>query len=619
MATSSAQGGRGIGAALAEGRSALVSTGVFSFVTNLLMLTGPLFMLQVYDRVLTSGSVPTLIALVVLIGVLYALYGFLEFIRARLMMRVGRLADENLRNRAFDIAQWHALQGDPQLRLGPVNDMITLRQFLAGPGPFAFFDMPWAPVYLAVIYMLHPVLGIASAIAVVLLAALAFVNNRLIREPTAEAQKATVAAQTMSEQALRNAEVARVMGMTSALRARWSAQQQEALDAQTLATDRGGFSAAFSRTLRLMFQSGILALGAWLAIRQEISPGSMIAASIIMSRALAPVEQAVGHWQPFLNFRSAWHRLTMLMMKTPEAAEPMPLPQPTGQLCAEGLTAFVPDSDKPIIYNINFAVKPGTGLGIIGPTGAGKSTLARALVGVWPRIRGKVQLDGADIRQWDPDQLGRHVGYLPQEVELFDGTIADNISRFQPEAEPDQIVQAARQAAVHDMIVRLPDGYNTRVGNGGHRLSAGQLQRVGLARAMFGDPVLLILDEPNANLDAEGEAALVQAVDNARKRGSTVVVVAHRPSALAAIDTLLMLKEGQQIAFGPKDEVLQEVLQPRRPGGSPAQQRPAAPAANNSQSSGPMAAQAAASRQPRPANLSTSAELAVVSSKDNQP
>lgn len=619
MATTGPQGGRGIGAALAEGRSALVSTGVFSFITNLLMLTGPLFMLQVYDRVLTSGSVPTLVALVALIAVLYALYGFLEFIRARLMMRVGRLADENLRHRAFDIVQWHALQGDPQLRLGPISDMITLRQFLAGPGPFSFFDMPWAPVYLAVIYMLHPVLGMASTVAVVLLAVLAFVNNRLIRVPTAEAHKATMAAQAMSEQALRNAEVARVMGMTSNLRSRWAAQQQEALEAQTLATDRGGFSSATSRTLRLMFQSGILALGAWLAIRQEISPGSMIAASIIMSRALAPVEQAVGHWQPYLNFRSAWQRLTMLMMKTPEAAEPMPLPVPAGHLSAEGLTAFVPDSDKPIIYNIAFAVKPGTGLGIIGPTGAGKSTLARALVGVWPRIRGKVQLDGADIRQWDPDQLGRHVGYLPQEVELFDGTIAENISRFQPEAEPEQIVQAARQAAVHDMIVRLPDGYNTRVGNGGHRLSAGQLQRVGLARAMFGDPVLLVLDEPNANLDAEGEAALVQAVENARNRGATVVVVAHRPSALAAIDTLLMLKEGQQVAFGPKDEVLQEVLQPRRQQGTTGQQQRPAGAPPQRQPAGATVSPAVASAQARPANLSTTAELSLVSKKDNQP
>ena len=570
MAPQAQRGGDGIGKALGASRNAVVSTGVFSLVINLLMLTGPLFMLQVYDRVLTSGSVPTLTALVVLVSILYGLYGFLEFIRARVMMRVGRSLDENLRARVFDIVSLHALKGDPKVRLTPVADLLTLRQFLSGPGPFSFFDMPWAPIYLAVIFMLHPVLGLASTVAVVLLAVLALINNRLVREPAAEAQKAVAQAQVISEESLRNAELASVLGMTDNLKERWSARQQEALDAQTEASDRGGLVSVTSRTLRLMFQSGILALGALLAIQQEISPGSMIAASIIMARALAPVEQAVAHWQSFAAFRSAWGRLSMLIRQTPEPAEPMPLPNPTGALETQGLTAFAPESDRPIIYNINFAVEPGTGLGIIGPTGAGKSTLARALVGAWPRIKGKVQLDGADIRQWNPVLLGRHVGYLPQEVELFEGTLAENISRFMPDAQPDGIVAAAKQAAVHQMIVRLPDGYNTRVGAGGHRLSAGQLQRIGLARAMYGDPTLIILDEPNANLDAEGEAALVQAVMNARRRGATVIVVAHRPSALAAIDMLLMMKDGQQVAFGPKDEVLAKVLNQRQQAGAPA-------------------------------------------------
>ncbi len=608
------QAAQGLGAALGEARAALVSTGVFSFVINLLMLSGPLFMLQVYDRVLTSGSVPTLLALTLLVALLYVLYGFLEFIRARLMMRVGRTLDENLRARAFDIVNWHALQGDPKVRLQPVNDVMTLRQFLSGPGPFAFFDMPWAPVYLAVIYMLHPVLGIASAAAVVLLAIVALVNNRLIREPTGEAQAATSRAQAMSEQALRNAEVASVLGMSGTLRDRWMVQQQDALEAQTLATDRGGFASATSRTLRLMFQSGILALGAYLAILQEISPGSMIAASIIMSRALAPVEQAVGHWQPFINFRTAWRRLSMLMQRTPGKADPMPLPEPTGKLAVEGLSAFAPEAEKPLIYNISFEVPRGAGLGIIGPTGAGKSTLARAIVGVWPKLRGKVQLDGADIKQWDPDVLGRHIGYLPQDVELFDGTIAENISRFTPDASPDAIVNAARQAAVHDMIVRLPGGYNTVVGTGGHRLSAGQLQRVGLARAMYGDPALMVLDEPNANLDAEGEVALVQAISNARSRGGTVIIVAHRPSALAAIDTLLMLKDGQQVAFGPKDEVLAQVLQGRAAGGQAVKPE----AANDAKKSDVASARRnAAGGAIQPASvIGTSANLSVVPSRD---
>ena len=570
MSPQAPRGQDGIGKALGASRTAVISTAVFSLIINLLMLTGPLFMLQVYDRVLTSGSVPTLLALVMLVCILYGLYGFLEFIRARVMMRVGRSLDESLRARVFDIVSLHALKGDPKVRLTPINDLLTLRQFLSGPGPFSFFDMPWAPIYLAVIFMLHPVLGLASTVAVILLAVLAIINNRLVREPAAEAQKAVSQAQVISEESLRNAELASVLGMTDNLRGRWIARQQEALDAQTQASDRGGAVSVTSRTLRLMFQSGILALGALLAIKQEISPGSMIAASIIMARALAPVEQAVAHWQAFAAFRNAWGRLSMLIRQAPEPAEPMPLPNPTGAVEAQGLTAFAPESDKPIIYNINFAVESGTGLGIIGPTGAGKSTLARALVGAWPRIKGKVQLDGADIRQWNPVQLGRHVGYLPQEVELFEGSLAENISRFMPDAQPDGIVAAARQAAVHDMIVRLPEGYNTRVGAGGHRLSAGQLQRIGLARAMYGDPTLIILDEPNANLDAEGEAALVQAVLNARRRGATVILVAHRPSALAAIDMLLMMKDGQQVAFGTKDEVLSKVLNQRAPASAPA-------------------------------------------------
>ncbi len=557
--------------ALKNGRLALVSIAAFSFMINLLMLTGPLFMLQVYDRVLNSGSVSTLVALVILAATLYSLYGFLEFIRSRIMMRIGREMDEGLRARAFDMMGFHAIKGNPAVRNSPMADLLTIRQFISSPGPFAFFDMPWAPVYLAVIYLMHPWLGIASTVAVILLAVLAIINNRMMRGPSAEAQKAIAQAQIVSDESLRNAEVASVLGMNDVLRQRWETHQSAALDAQTSASDRGGLISTISRTLRLMFQSGILGLGALLAIQQEISAGSMIAASIIMARALAPVEQVVAHWQPFLSFRAAWKRHGELMRQTPAPAEPMPLPAPQGGLEAEGLSAFVPDSDKPIIYNITFKVEAGTGLGIIGPTGAGKSTLARALVGAWPRQRGRVRLDGADVRQWDPVALGKHIGYLPQDVELFEGTVADNIARFDPEADPQQIVAAARQAAVHDMVLKLPDGYNTRIGAGGHRLSAGQLQRIGLARAMYGDPVLLIMDEPNANLDAEGETALVKAVSNARSRGATVVVVAHRPSALAAIDTLLMLKDGQQVAFGPRDEVLSKVLQPSsgHPGAKP--------------------------------------------------
>lgn len=579
MANGEQQNAQDIYAALKSGRMALVSTGVFSFIINLLMLTGPLFMLQVYDRVLNSGSISTLTALVLLAATLYILYGFLEFIRSRVMVQIGRQLDEGLRSRAFDMMSFHATRGNPQVRNSPIADLLTVRQFVSSPGPFAFFDMPWAPIYLFVIYLMHPWLGFAAAIAIVILSVLAVINNRIMKEPSAEAQKSIAQAQIMSDESLRNAEVSSVLGMSDVMRDRWESVQATALDAQTSASNRGGLISSMSRTLRLMFQSGMLGLGALLAVQQEISAGSMIAASIIMARALAPVEQAVAHWQPYLGFRSAWSRLSDLMKQTPAPAEPMPLPDPKGALEVEGLSAFVPDSDKPIVFNVSFKVEAGTGLGVIGPTGAGKSTLARAIVGAWPRMRGKVRLDGAEVRQWDSVSLGKHLGYLPQDVELFEGTVAENISRFQPEANPQTIVEAARQAAVHEMVLKLPDGYNTRVGAGGHRLSAGQLQRIGLARAMYGDPALLIMDEPNANLDAEGEAALVQAVANARKRGATVIVVAHRPSALAAIDTLLMLKDGKQVAFGPKDEVLAKVLQT----GPPKAERRAAKPANGLQ------------------------------------
>lgn len=609
MASGEQHNAQNIYSALKSGRMALVSTGVFSFIINLLMLTGPLFMLQVYDRVLNSGSISTLTALVLLAATLYVLYGFLEFIRSRVMVQIGRQLDEGLRARAFDMMSFHATKGNPQVRNSPISDLLTVRQFVSSPGPFAFFDMPWAPVYLFVIYLMHPWLGIAAACAVVILSVLAVINNRIMKEPSAEAQKAIAQAQVMSDESLRNAEVSSVLGMSDVLRNRWESVQSTALDAQTSASNRGGLISTMSRTLRLMFQSGILGLGALLAVQQEISAGSMIAASIIMARALAPVEQAVAHWQPYLGFRRAWSRLSELMKQTPAPAEPMPLPEPKGTLEVEGVSAFVPDSDKPIVFNVSFKVAAGTGLGVIGPTGAGKSTLARAIVGAWPRMRGKIRLDGADVRQWDAVRLGKHLGYLPQDVELFEGTVAENISRFDPEANPKDIVAAAQQAAVHEMVLKLPDGYNTRVGAGGHRLSAGQLQRIGLARAMYGDPVLLIMDEPNANLDAEGEAALVQAVANARKRGATVIVVAHRPSALAAIDTLLMLKDGKQVAFGPKDEVLAKVL---HNGPAKAEQRPGTLAGRS------MPASPARPAAPGTSGLQTASNLSIVSDTGKQ-
>ncbi len=540
-----------------------VSVVWFSLITNLLMLTGPLFMLQVYDRVLASGSVSTLIALSILVIILYALYGFLEFIRARIMARVGQQVEERFRTTAFDLVSHHARLGHDQVRLAPIQDLVTLRNFVSGPGPLAFLDMPWAPVYLFVIYLMHPLLGLASLVAVLLLAALAILNNRLITEPTEASQKAQSAAQNLGDESRRNVETSSVLGMSNVMRERWAQLQMAALEAQSRASDRGGAISATSRTLRLVFQSAILAIGAFLAVRQQISPGTMIAASIIMSRALAPVEQSVVHWQAFVSFRQAWQRFSNLIAGQPAPVARLTLPDPEGSISVEGLSVFSSTDRRALIQGITFRLEPGSGLGIIGPTGAGKTTLARALIGNAPLKQGVVRLDGADLDHWDPVKLGPHLGYLPQKVDLFEGSISQNIARFQPDARADDIVSAARQAAVHDMIQQLPDGYNTMIGPHGGTLSAGQCQRVGLARALYGQPALVILDEPNANLDAEGEAALIKAVLAVRARGGTIILVAHRPSAIAALDKLMMLRNGRMVAFGDRDEVLGKVIAPR--------------------------------------------------------
>jgi PrtD family type I secretion system ABC transporter len=541
-------------------RGTFITTGIFSSLVNILMLTGPMFMMQIYDRVLTSGSVPTLIALIIIVMALYTYYGFLEYLRSRLLVRVGRRVEETLRNRVFDVVTTHALRRTPGIGSQPVNDLATIRQYLSGPGPFAFLDMPWVPVYLGVITMMHWLLGLASAVAALAIFALAVMSERTTREPLTEATKATVKASMMTEEGRRNAEALYALGMLGALRSRWQQIQQQALDYQTVANDAGGGLGAISRVFRLMIQSGILALGAYLAIQHEISSGSMIAASIIMSRALAPVEQAVANWQQFLAFRKARERLSNMLRSVPPLAKRMALPAPQGRLDIDNLIIQMPGVEKPLLAGVSFNVLPGEGVGVIGPTGAGKSTLARALVGILQPTRGTVRLDGATLDQRDPDELGRLVGYLPQDVQLFDGTVMQNISRFDPEAEPNKVVEAAKLANVHDLIMRLPDGYNTPLGENGARLSAGQRQRMALARAMYKDPVLFVLDEPNSNLDAEGEAALDHAIRHALGRNAAVVVIAHRPSALAAIGKMVVLSDGRVAALGPRDEVLRKVL-----------------------------------------------------------
>jgi len=541
-------------------RSTLIAAFVFSCLVNILMLTGPLFMLQVYDRVLSSGSVPTLVALIAIVAVLYAYYGFLEFLRARLMVRLGRRVEETLRGRVFDAVTAHALRRTPGVGSQPLNDLATIRQYLSGQGPFAFFDMPWMPFYLAIIFGMHWILGTASVAAALTIFGLAIWSERATRGPLQEATKSTVKAAIMTDEARRNSEALHSLGMAGTMRARWTSVHQTALDHQTIANDAGGMLGAVSRVLRLFIQSGILALGAYLAIMHEISSGSMIAASIIMSRALAPVEQAVANWQQFLGFRKARERLVQSLRIVPRDRSLMKLPEPQGRLNVENLTVMLPGVEKPLLQSLSFSVEPGEGIGVIGPTGAGKSTLARALVGITLPTRGHIRLDGATLEQRDADELGAMIGYLPQDVQLFDGNAAQNISRFRSDANPDAIVAAAKLANVHDFIMRLPDGYNTQLGENGARLSTGQRQRLALARALYGDPKLMVLDEPNSALDAEGEAALDFAIRQAMGRGAAVVVIAHRPSALAAIPKMLVLSDGKAAAMGPRDEIMRKVM-----------------------------------------------------------
>jgi PrtD family type I secretion system ABC transporter len=557
--------------ALKASRVAIVSTVFFSALVNILMLTGPIFMLQVYDRVLTSGSVPTLIALTGIVVILYLYYGFLEFLRARIFVRVGRRLEENLRGRAFDATSAFALRKVENIGSQPVQDLATIRQFLGGQGPFAFMDMPWVPIYLLVIFMMHWILGVAATIAAVVIFILALLTERSTRKPIAESSKAAAKASLMTDEARRNAEAMFALGMRGVMRERWSMVQQQALEFQTKASDSGGGYSAASRVLRLLVQSGVLALGAYLAIQQEVSAGAMIASSIIMSRALAPVEQAVGSWQQFLAFRKAFERLGKVLEAVPAEKDRMVLPQPAGKLQVENLIVQLPGTEKPVLQGISFTVEPGKGIGVIGPTGAGKSTLARALVGVIPASRGAIRIDGASHDQRSDDDRGRLIGYLPQEVQLFDGTVAQNISRFDEKPDPAKIIEAAKLANIDEMVKRLPQGYDTQLGENGARLSAGQRQRLALARAVYCDPVLLVLDEPNSNLDADGEQALDRAIRASMLRGAAVVVVAHRPSALAAIQDIMVLADGKMAAVGPREEIMRKVTNKQTPSIAPTQ------------------------------------------------
>jgi ATP-binding cassette subfamily C protein len=523
------------------------------------MLTGPLFMMQVYDRVLASRSVPTLVALSILAISLYLFLGLLEVIRSRILTQIGQRLEEDLGGPTFDTVLKLPLRMSKKEAISqPLRDLDQVRQFLSGQGPVAICDMPWLPVYLTILFLFHAYLGWLAVAGAVTLIALTLLSEITLRLPMQRLAQIGANRSEFIEAGRRNAEALQAMGMKDAYAARWHDLNAGYVDEQRRTSDATSGFAAASKIFRLALQSAVLALGAWLAIYQLASPGAMIAASILTSRALAPIEQAVGQWRGFVNARQARRRLESVLDKFAENRQPMPLPPPRQALDVAGLVVAAPGSNAAIVRDVSFKLVAGQGVGIIGPSGSGKSTLARALVGIWPPARGTIRLDGAELSQWEREALGRSIGYLPQGVELFDGTIAENISRFVRDADPAAIVEAAEQAGVHQLILSMPGGYDTRIGAGGAILSAGQRQRIGLARALYGKPFLLVLDEPNASLDSEGEAALTKAIVGARQAGAIVVVIAHRPNALAAVDQVLVMAEGRAVAFGRRDEVLRK-------------------------------------------------------------
>ncbi|MYN39735.1 type I secretion system permease/ATPase [Duganella sp. FT109W] len=541
-------------------KSTFITVGCFSAISNLLMLAPSLYMLQVYDRVLQSRNEVTLLMLTVMIVGAYMFMSALDLVRSFVLVRVGARFDMQLNKRVYTAAFEQNLQKTGGNAGQSLSDLTNLRQFLTGSALFAFFDAPWFPIYLIVIFFFEQTLGWFALAGTAVLIVLAWVNERVSHKPLAEANTMAIASGNLATNNLRNAEVIESMGMLPNLMNRWFKLHSHFLRLQAEASEKSGTVGAITKFVQTSLQSLVLGLGALLAVEGKITPGMMIAASILVGRALAPVQQVIGVWKSFSNARSAYERLVKLLETHPPRANGMPLPKPLGALSVENVTAMAPGTNMPVVKSMTFAIQPGDVLGVIGPSGSGKSTLARLLVGVWPAALGKVRLDGADMYDWNKAELGPNIGYLPQDIELFGGTVSENIARF-GDIDADQVVLAAKRAGVHDMILHLPKGYDTVLGDGGGGLSGGQKQRLGLARAMYGDPALMVLDEPNSNLDDVGEAALLQAILELRKRGKTIVLVTHRTSIIGATNKLLMVSDGTLAMFGPTNDVLQALQQ----------------------------------------------------------
>jgi ATP-binding cassette, subfamily C, type I secretion system permease/ATPase len=550
-----------VAAALRDCRRAFGSVALFSGVVNLLMLAGPLYMLQIYDRVLSSRSVPTLIALTVFLVGAYAFQGALDLIRARVVVRAAALLDQRLALAVHGavirlaIAIRHPGEG-PQ----PVRDLDQIRTFLTGAGPIAIVDLPWVPVFLFICFLIHPWLGAAATAGAIALFTMTLLTERASRLPARVAAQDAGMRAVMVDAQRRSGETIMALGMTDSMAQRWAGINNRYITATARLSDIASSYGSASKVMRLLLQSMILGLGAYLVIRQELSAGAMIAASIMMGRALAPIETAIANWRAFVAARQSITRLSEALMRAEPKRVATALPRPVRSLDVEQVTVVAPGGATPIVAGVRFSLKSGDALGIIGPSGAGKTSLVRTLLGVWPAAKGSVRIDGASLDQWQPQALGRHVGFVSQGVELFEGTISENIARMSVAPDADGVLRAARAAGAHDMILRLSSGYDTRIGEGGAVLSGGQRQRIALARALYGDPFLVVLDEPNSNLDNEGEIALRQAIVNLKARGAIVVLIAHRPSVLLACDRILVLANGMQQDFGARDEVLRKVM-----------------------------------------------------------
>lgn len=545
--------------ALKRIRHYFMYAGLFSAAVNILMLVPIMYMLQVYDRVVASGSLSTLTMLTLLMVFLTMAMGGFEWVRSLILVSASNRIEQQLRSRVFDATFKSALFSGNGGNSQPINDLTALRQFMTGNGLFAFFDAPWFPIYVGVMFLFHPWFGVVAILSGIVMVALAWSTELVTTKKLKDANTKANKLNAQVSGSLRNAEVIAAMGMIGDIRQRQEKQSDEVLVLQTEASQSAGAISSISKTFRMTVQSLILGLGALLALQNEISPGMMIAGSLLLGRALAPIDMLVGTWKGFALARAQYERLGQLLENIPAEKDTMSLPAPEGQLSLEQVSVVPPGSRVPVVKGVSLDLAAGEALGIVGPSASGKSSLARAVLGIWPVVAGKVRLDGADIAGWDRVELGPYVGYLPQDIELFDGTISENIARF-GEIDPEKIVAAARLAGVHELILRLPQGYDTVIGSAGGALSGGQRQRIGLARAVYGSPRLLVLDEPNSNLDDQGERELVQAIQRIKQEGSTIIVISHRTMVLHSMDKLLVMKEGTAVAFGPREQVLASLM-----------------------------------------------------------